>query len=238
MKYLVIGLILISVAVFAADCQVLLVSDLVPASSNTEVEAIYHFDCTSEGYVGQITNIRFEVPDSFKDVSVKDSTGLLIPEADDPEFYKLTDKGEHSILSVNPRRSILIAPYGSQYDLTLKYTAKNVISRTDQIGYIEPKNIVIKPTFTKIVQNTKTRIESQVDTYTFILSLPDGSEIKEISQPCTVNENKFTCESTDISGLSMQWREKALPEQIAQKGWPWAIVGLKSVLGDFLGGLI
>ena len=238
MKYLAIGLLMLSAAVFAADCQVLLVSDLVPAGSNAEVEATYHFDCTSEGYVGQITNIRFEVPGSFKDISVKDQTGLLIPETDDPEFYKLTDKGDYSLLSVNPRKSILIAPYGSQYELTLKYTAKNVISRTDQVGYLEPKNTVIKPTFTKIVQNTKTKIESQVDTYAFVLSLPDGSEIKEISQPCTVNENKFTCELTDTSGLSMQWREKALPEQIAQKGWPWAIMGLKSVLGDFLGGLL
>ncbi|MFH1786030.1 MAG: hypothetical protein ABH829_00030 [archaeon] len=238
MKYAILFVILMSCVALAADCKVSLVSELSPSGSNAGVKATYKFDCTSDSYVGQITNVRFQFPETVKDITLQDGAGQLIPETDDPEFYKLTKKDNFWVLSVNPRTSILIAPYGATYDLTVQYTQKNMVSKTDQIGTMEPKSTVVKPILTKVVQNTKTKIDSDIDVYTIILDLPDGSEIKEISQPCTVNENKFACDASDISSLTMQWREKAIPEQIAQKGWPWAILGIKSAFGKVFGGLL
>lgn len=238
MKYWIFLLLLAGIGL-AQECSVDMEMKLSPVGTSSDIGATYIIDCFSDTYDGQVNNIRLNLQ-TGKGIVVSDDAGPLQAELNDPDYFRLTNMNEYYLLSVRPRTGIVIGPFGSEYMLTVSYPSKGVLAPVEDNIKFTPENAVISPTLMVQVGNTKTLVDVEIDRYTFIINLPDGSELKESSVPCTVSQGTLTCktDASGVSGLTIMWREKPLSEQVAKKGMPWVIVGIKSVLGKYLGGLI
>lgn len=223
----------------AQECAVGLEMRLEPAGTKADIEATYLIDCYSEEYGGQVNNVRLHLK-SGKGIVVSDSVGVLKAEESDPDYFKLTNMDNYYLLSVRPRVGVVIGPFGSEYGLTATYPAKDTLTTVDDNIKFMPAEAVIAPKLMVQKGNTQTLVDVDISQYKFIIQLPDGSELKESSVPCTISQGTLTCEtdSSKISELSIVWREKPLSEQVAKKGMPWVLVGVKTFVGKLFGGLI
>jgi len=238
MKYWIFLLLLVGIGL-AQDCTVDLEMTLEPDGTKADIASKYIINCYSKDYVGQVNNIRLNL-ETGKDIVVSDEVGLLKAAENDPDYFKLINLEDYYLLSVRPRTGIVIGPFGNEYGLTVSYPAKDILTPVEDNTKFTPEEVVIGPKLRVQKGNTETLVDMDIDTYTFIVVLPDGSEIKEASIPCTVSQGTLRCEtdSSKIEGLSIVWREKPLSEQVAKKGLPWVMVGIKTFFGKILGGIL
>lgn len=238
MRYAIFLLLLVGIGL-AQECSVDLEMSLSPSGTSSDIGATYIIDCFSEVYRGQVNNFRMNLQ-TGKGISVSDGAGLLKASINDPDYFKLTNMEEYYLLSVRPRTGIVIGPFGNEYRLMVSYPAKDVLTSADDNVKFTPANAVIGPKLMVQVGNTQTMVDVDIGEYTFIIDLPDGSELKESTVPCTVSQGTLTCktDSSGISDLSIVWREKPMAEKVAQKGMPWIFVGIKSLFGKIFGGIL
>lgn len=233
----IIAILLIASLASAQLCHLAVDIEITPKGPDAEIMQSYFFDCANSVYLGQATNIRLTLPEQIRKVAVSDSQGLLEPAPLDPAFYKLTAKEDYSILSIIPRNSILVAPFGNTYFLTTEYVLSNVIDAREDTSSIAPSELVIFPELRMVSGNTVTSFRPDISAYSIRIKLPEGAELKK-SGACTVEGGIVSCSSTDpkgISGLEIVWRDKTLPENLMRKGWPWFVLSLKNSVGGLFG---
>ncbi len=233
---------LIAVMLFASAgsaqlCKLAIAMDITPEGSDAKVVQQYSFVCANSGYLGQATNIQFMLPWKIKKVSVSDSKGLLEPAPLDPAFYKLTEKADYSVLSVIPRNSILIGPYGNTYSLSISYSVPAAIESREDSSKVLPEGLLVMPELRMVSEKTSTIFSPDIVSYSVRLVLPEGAELKR-SGACKVEESIVSCYGLDQQGmheLELSWRDKSMPEKLMRKGWPWFILSLKSAVGGIFG---
>jgi hypothetical protein len=232
-----ITILLIASLSAAEACSVTIGLDVTPDGTDARVVQAYSFDCRSNAYSGQATNVRLNLPWRIEEISVSDSKGLLLPAPLDPEFYKFTVQDSSSALSVIPRNAILLAPFGSTYSLSTSYTVPDVIGILEDTSKLLPRNIIVLPGLRIDSDRTTTSFTPDVSSYQVTLNLPEGAELRA-SGKCTLKDNVITCpvlDSAGIAELEISWRDKTMPEKLMRKGWPWFILSLKSSLGGIFG---
>ena len=239
MKYWIFALLLMAGLAVAQECDVELELTVEPDFTDAQVASAYTIDCSYSTYVGQVNNVRLKVP-TGKGVVVRDDAGLLESTLEDPAYFKLTNKESYYLLSVRPRTGIVIGPYGNDYTLTVSYEVKDQLDFVDDNVRMNPEKLVVKPTLLVQKGNSQTFVDMSITKYTIKIKLPEGAEMKESNLKCMMTQGMLECDAgiAGIDGAYLVWRPKPLAEKVAQKGWPWMVVGVRTALGKVFGGLI
>jgi len=239
MRYWIFGLLLLVGLAAAQECDVNLELEVVPDFTDAQLEASYEIDCSYSTYIGQVNNVRLKIP-TGKGVVVKDEVGLLEASSEDPAYFKLTNKDAYYLLSARPRTGIVIGPYGNDYTLTVSYGVKDKLELVDENIRMNPSKLVVKPTLLVQKGNSQTFVDMDIRDYKIKVRLPEGAELKESSLSCKIVQGTLECDTDgqEIGGSYIVWRPKPLSEKVAQKGWPWVVVGIKTALAKAFGGFI